>query len=102
MHPLLHQLLGILVCVISAGVFLQRYGIPALGAAIGYLAFGIGFVAVGVVTGKMLDVDPLSLLILEHWNLNLSFMAIGYSAIVSGLVGLYTAIRGFLKGESLP
>ncbi len=102
MHPLLHQLLGILVCVISAGVFIHRYDIPTPGLAVGYLAFGSGFVAAGVITGKMLDVEPLSLLLLEHWNINLSLMAIGYSAVASGLLGLYTAIRRFLKGESPP
>ena len=99
MSELLHQLLGIFVCIVSAGVFVSRYGIPSAGTAIGYLAFGTGFVAGGVVMGKMMDASTLSLLILKEWNFNLSLMAIGYSAVVSGIIGLFIAIRRFFQGK---
>jgi hypothetical protein len=97
---ILLQLLGILVCIISAGVFLVRYGIPTLAQALGYIAFGAIFVVAGVVTGKMLDASLVELLLLAKWNLNLSLMAIGYSALVSGLVGLYVALREMLGGAA--
>jgi hypothetical protein len=97
---LLFQLLGIFVCIVSAGVFIVRYGIPSLGQALGYLGFGAIFVIAGVVTGKMLNASIMGLLLLAKWNLNLSFMAIGYSALASGSLGLYVAVRDFLRGET--
>lgn len=97
---LLYQLFGVFVCIVSAGVFIVRYGIPTPGHALGYLGFGSIFVVAGVVTGKMLDASVMELLFLAKWNLNLSLMAIGYSAVASGLVGLYVAINGFFRGET--
>ncbi|HEC17228.1 MAG TPA: hypothetical protein ENI99_11760 [Sedimenticola sp.] len=97
MNELLHQALGIFVCIVSAGVFISRYGIPPAGTAIGYLAFGTGFVAAGVGMGKMMDADILGLLVLEQWNFNLSLMAIGYSAAASGIAGISVALRDFFR-----
>lgn len=90
---MLHQLLGIFVCVVSAGAFIVRYGIPSFGQALGYLAFGLGFVIIGLIVGQMLEASILELLFLAKWNFNLSLMAIGYSAVASGLVGIYVSIQ---------
>ena len=94
---LLYQLFAIFVCIVSAGVFIVRYGIPTLAQALGYVGFGAIFVFAGVGTGKMLDASVMELLFLAKWNLNLSLMAIGYSALVSGLVGLYVSLSGFFR-----
>lgn len=90
---MLHQLIGIVVVIVSAGVFISRYGVPTAGLAFVYLLFGSVFVAVGVVMGQMLETSLLSLLLLERWHFNLSLMAIGYSALAAGFVGLAKAVR---------
>jgi hypothetical protein len=92
MNELLHQLLGIAVTLISAGVFVIRYGIPSTGMSFVYLTFGAGFVLAGVAMGKMMKASTISLLLLEEWNFNLSLMAIGYSAVISGLLGIGIAL----------
>ncbi len=103
MSELLHQLLGIAVTLISTGVFIVRYDIPSVGFSFVYLAFGAGFVAAGVAMGKMLDARTLDLLLLREWNFNLSLMAIGYSAIFSGIIGIGAALRScFRPGRKRP
>jgi len=97
MNELLHQLLGIAVTLISAGVFVVRYGIPSTAMSFGYLAFGTGFVATGVVMGKMMQASTSSLLLLEEWNFNLSLMAIGYSAMFSGIIGIGVALYNLFQ-----
>gem|GEM_PF-1966464 len=99
MSDLLHQLLGIAVTLVSAGVFIVRYDIPSTGISFVYLAFGTGFVAAGVAVGKMMQVSTISLLLLEEWNFNLSLMAIGYSAIFSGIIGIGVALRNLLQPD---
>jgi len=49
--------------------------------------------------GKMMKASTISLLLLEEWNFNLSLMAIGYSAIVSGLIGIGTALYNIFPGK---
>ena len=95
-----HQLLGIFICVASAGAFIIRYDIPSFGQAIGYLTFGLAFVITGLIAGQMLEASVIELLLLEKWNFNLSLMAIGYSAIVSGIAGIYIAIKKLLDATS--
>jgi len=97
MNELLHQLLGIAVTLISAGVFVVRYGIPSTGMSFGYLAFGTGFVIAGVAMGKMMQASTVSLLLLEEWNFNLSLMAIGYSAMFSGIIGIGVALYNLFQ-----
>lgn len=99
---MMHQLLGIFVCVVSTGAFIIRYDIPTFGQAIGYLTFGLAFVFTGVIAGQMLEASVIELLILEKWNFNLSLMAIGYSAIASGVAGIYIAIKKLLDGRNNP
>jgi hypothetical protein len=96
---MMHQLLGIFVCLVSAGAFIVRYDIPTFGQAIGYLAFGLAFVITGLIVGQMLEASIVELLLLEKWNFNLSLMAIGYSAIASGLVGIYAAVKQITNGD---
>jgi hypothetical protein len=91
-----HQLLGIFICVVSAGTFIIRYDIPSFGQAIGYLTFGLAFVITGLIAGQMLEASVIELLLLEKWNFNLSLMAIGYSAVVSGIAGIYTSIKKWI------
>ena len=98
----MHQLLGIFVCLVSAGAFIVRYDIPSFGQAIGYLAFGLAFVITGLIVGQMLEASIIELLLLQKWNLNLSLMAIGYSAIASGVAGIYVAIRKTTDGNQDP
>jgi len=97
MNELLHQLLGIAVTLISAGVFVVRYGIPSTGMSFGYLAFGTGFIIAGVAMGKMMKASTASLLLLEEWNFNLSLMAIGYSAMFSGIIGIGVALYNIFQ-----
>ena len=97
-----HQLLGIFICVGSAGAFIIRYGIPSIGQAIGYLTFGLAFVITGLIMGQMLEASVMELLLLEKWNFNLSLMAIGYSAIASGIAGIYCAIKKFIDDAQNP
>lgn len=87
------QLIGIIATVVSTGVFLDKYGIPEPGTALGYLLFGLLFVTLGVFIGKMLDSSLLSLLLLQEWNVNISLMVIGYSTIIAALVGWAVALR---------
>ncbi len=97
MNDLLHQLLGITITLISTGVFIVRYDIPSTGMSLGYLAFGTGFVAAGVAMGKMMQASTISLLLLQEWNFNLSLMAIGYSVMFSGIIGIGTAIYNLFQ-----
>lgn len=96
---MMHQLLGIFICLVSAGAFIVRYDIPSFGQAIGYLAFGLAFVITGLIVGQMLEASVIELLLLAKWNFNLSLMAIGYSAIVSGVVGIYAAVKKTVDGN---
>ncbi len=94
------QLFGIFVVVASAIAMIDRYGVPSIGMALVYLAFGILFVAFGVMVGQMLDADLLSLLLLQEWGINLSLMGIGYAAMVAGLVGMLAPVyRLFRSGH---
>lgn len=98
MQGVMHQLLGLSVCVVCVAVFLVRYGIPKAGTALGYITFGGCFLLFGVLTGSTLETDISGLLLLERWNINLSFISIGYAAMASGLVGLAVALRDIFRG----
>ncbi len=93
----MHQLLGLFVVIVSIGVFLDRYGVPTFGLALVYLLFGGLFVVIGVVLGQMYELSVWELLILKQWGINLSLLAIGYSAVVSGLVGIGSAVLPIVK-----
>ncbi len=97
MNELLHQLLGIIVTLISTGVFIVRYDIPSTGMSFVYMTFGAGFVAAGVAMGKMMHASTTSLLLLEEWNFNLSLMTIGYSAILAGIIGIGATLRNLFQ-----
>jgi len=97
MNEPLHQLLGITITLISTGVFIVRYDIPSVGMSFVYALFGLAFIAAGIATGKMMQVSTMSLLLLKEWNFNLSFMAIGYSAIFSGIIGIGSALHRCLR-----
>ncbi len=97
MNELLHQLLGITVTLISTGVFIVRYDIPSIGMSFVYMVFGLAFVAAGIATGKMMQTSTISLLLFKEWNFNLSFMAIGYSAIFAGAIGIGVALYKYFS-----
>lgn len=94
---MLDQLIAVTATVISSGVFLDRYGIPGPGAAVGYFLFGVLFVTLGVFIGKMLDATILNLLIMREWNVNISLMVIGYSTIIAALVGWGAKIKELIS-----
>jgi drug/metabolite transporter (DMT)-like permease len=93
----LNEIVGFAATVISSFVLVERNGIPEAAASAGYFLFGLLFVVLGVFTGKMLDATVWELLLLRKWNINLSLMVIGYSAVIVSLLGWGKAV---LKGCS--
>ncbi len=75
----------------------DRYGMPSIGLSVVYILFGVVFVVFGIMIGKMLDTDTLSLLLLQKWGVNLSLMAIGYTVIITGVVGLAAPVYRLFK-----
>ncbi len=93
------QLIGIVATIISAGVLIEREGIPGIGISLGYLFFGLLFVTLGLFIGNMLDTSIINLLLLKEWNINISLMVIGYATIITSLVGCWVSIRKALQAR---
>jgi len=95
------QLIGIIATIVSAGVLLEREGIPGLGISLGYLLFGLLFVTLGLFIGNMIDTSIINLLLLKEWNINISLMVIGYATIITGLVGGWVSIQDAFKARKI-
>ncbi len=93
------QLIGIIATIVSAGVLLEREGVPGLGISLGYLFFGLLFVTLGLFIGNMIDTSIINLLLLKEWNINISLMVIGYATIITGLAGCWVMIRDAFKAK---
>jgi len=88
----LNEIVGFVATIISSFVLVERNGIPETAVSAGYFLFGVLFVVLGVFTGKMLDASVLELLLLSKWNINLSLMVIGYSAVIVSFLGWGKAV----------
>lgn len=93
------QLIGLVATIVSAGVLLEREGVPGLGIALGYLLFGLLFVTLGLFIGNMIDTSMLNLLLMKEWNINISLMVIGYATIITGLIGCWVSIRALFHAK---